>query len=82
MTCILRYVDGKYLLPKRQAFAAQIESGEVEVAGHTIDDVVGKDGRVEIEGQEVENESLKKDAEVSVKPAGATKSGGALGWDS
>ena len=36
MTCILRYVDARYLLPKREAFAAAIRDGDVEVAGEAV----------------------------------------------
>lgn len=35
MTVTLRYIDIRYLLPKRLAFAAGLESGEITVAGHS-----------------------------------------------
>ncbi|CAK4031342.1 Major facilitator superfamily domain, general substrate transporter [Lecanosticta acicola] len=82
MTCILRFVDVKYLLPKRLAFAAGIESGEVEVAGHTVDDVLKDGARIEIEGHNVDDEGLKKSAHVNGKVVEANKNGGALGWES
>ena len=34
MTCTLRYIDVRYLLPKRLAFAEAVDTGEVAVAGH------------------------------------------------
>lgn len=35
MTVTLRYIDVRYLLPKRLAFAAGLDSGEVVIAGHS-----------------------------------------------
>lgn len=54
MTCFLRYVDVRWLLPKREAFAAQVDSGEVAIAGHAV--AVGED-----------DGSVKKSAELCIK---------------
>jgi MFS family permease len=35
MTCILRFVDVRYLRPKREAFAEALIAGEIEVAGQS-----------------------------------------------
>lgn len=65
MTCVLRFIDVRYLLPKRLAFAAGLESGEVIVAGHSV----AKDS---IEGQVIVDEDgdvKKATTEVTVKDA-------------
>ncbi|KAF2217823.1 hypothetical protein CERZMDRAFT_80492 [Cercospora zeae-maydis SCOH1-5] len=36
MTCTLRYIDVRFLLPKRRAFAEAVDTGEVAVAGHVV----------------------------------------------
>ncbi|EME43861.1 hypothetical protein DOTSEDRAFT_79811 [Dothistroma septosporum NZE10] len=69
MTCVLRYVDVRYLLPKRLAFAAGLERGEVVVAGHAV-----VDGKVVEDGEE---DYKKKSVEVVVKNAGRRESGAA-----
>lgn len=56
MTCVLRYVDVRFLRPKREAFAEALITGEVEVAGQTA--VPDK--------QEAE---LTKSADVSIRRA-------------
>ncbi|KAK4499541.1 hypothetical protein PRZ48_010057 [Zasmidium cellare] len=62
MTCVLRFIDVRYLLPKRLAFAAGLESGEIVVAGHSA----AKDS---IEGQAIEEDAdmMKGSTEVHVK---------------
>lgn len=65
MTCTLRYVDVRYLLPKRLAFAEAVNTGEVAVAGH----VAAKDS---IEGVVVADDSeVGKTANVTVKGGSA-----------
>lgn len=73
MTCVLRFIDVRYLLPKRLAFAAGLESGEVVVAGHSA-------AKGSIEGEVINEDSddmKKKTAEVTVKDATAKDAGGA-----
>ena len=70
MCCLLRYIDVRYLLPKRLAFAAGLETGEVTIAGHSA----AKDS---IEGQVIDDEGddMKKGStEVTVKAKDAGSS--------
>ncbi|GIZ43814.1 hypothetical protein CKM354_000702700 [Cercospora kikuchii] len=62
MTCTLRYIDVRFLLPKRRAFAEAVDTGEVAVAGH----VVAKDA---IDGIVVpaDADDVGKTASVTVK---------------
>lgn len=65
MTCILRYVDVRYLRPKRMAFAEGLETGEIVIAGHTA-------AKTSIEGEVSDDGDVdKKTAEVTVKDATA-----------
>lgn len=61
MTVVLRYVDVKFMLPKRLAFAAGLDSGEILIAGHSA----AREGSVDGE----EDGDAKKGAEVAVKSA-------------
>ena len=45
MTCILRFVDVRYLRPSRDDFAAAIESGDVDVAGQSANAILEEDDR-------------------------------------
>lgn len=67
MTVVLRYVDVKFLLPKRLAFAAGLDSGEILVAGHS--------GAREGSGEEERDGDAKKGAEATVKSAGGKDAG-------
>lgn len=65
MTCTLRYVDVRYLLPKRLAFAEAVDTGEAAVAGHIVANKDSTDGVVfvDVEGQD----DARKTADVTVK---------------
>lgn len=65
MTCTLRYIDVRYLLPKRLAFAEAVDNGEVAVAGHVVAKSTGISDEVVAEGDK--NDGVRKTATVSVK---------------
>lgn len=65
MTCTLRYIDVRYLLPKRLAFAEAVDNGEVAVAGHVVAKSTGSIDEVVAEGDT--NDGVRKTATVSVK---------------
>jgi MFS family permease len=77
MTVVLRYVDVRWMRPKREAFAEGIERGEISVAGQVATDGVDVDGGSEdgvADGKKVRGEDedsvgqeRKKGAEVAVK---------------
>lgn len=57
MTCALRYIDVRYLLPRRIAFAEGIDAGEVVIAGVAVtknsldgeaDDAAAKTAHVDV----------------------------------
>ena len=64
MTCTLRYVDVRYLLPKRLAFAEAVDTGEVAVAGHVVANKDSIDGVIVETG---EDDDVRKTADVTVK---------------
>lgn len=61
MTCVLRFVDVKYLRPKREAFDAaaynDVDPNIIEAAGKGVDrtseDADGKDGSIGVGVQRV-----------------------------
>ena len=64
MTCTLRYVDVRYLLPKRLAFAEAVDTGEVAVAGHVVANKDSIDGVIVETG---DDDDVRKTADVTVK---------------
>lgn len=61
MTVVLRYIDIKHLLPKRLAFAAGLDSGEIVIAGQSG----ARQGSLDDEA----DEDTKKNAGPRVKTA-------------
>lgn len=66
MTCTLRYIDVRYLLPKRLAFAEAVDNGEVAVAGHVVAKSTGSSSD-EVVAEGDKNDGVRKTATVSVK---------------
>lgn len=69
MTCILRYIDVRYMLPKRMAFAREIHRGVVDT------DETSEDGRdiVGVEGESVDiDEDSKGGKDVRTKVIAAS----------
>ncbi|KXT05010.1 hypothetical protein AC578_10272 [Pseudocercospora eumusae] len=63
MTCTLRYIDVKYMRPKRLAFAAEVDAGEVVIAGHAVAARKSLD-----EGEEDDKGSKKGVEDVKIVP--------------
>lgn len=65
MTCTLRYIDVRYMLPKRLAFAEAVDHGEVAVAGHVVaKSTDSSNGGV---AEDEEHDDVRKTATVSVR---------------
>lgn len=64
MVCALRYIDVRWLMPKRKAFADGIDNGEIVIAGHAVK-TDGSDGEAEV--VVVDGLDTKQGAKVSVK---------------
>lgn len=67
MTCTLRYIDVRYLLPKRLAFAEAVNTGEIAVAGHVVTkgDVDGGVAIVDDDGTDMDKGAKVKSGPVS-----------------